>query len=240
MTMNRATVLAAIVASAAIALWLLRPSAPAYTPTPDPRAYLQFAFEGNLDTLAPTPVEASVIDGDLVYGEGTTGQTFAAQGDGSALVITTRDLYDLAEVVEITLDFRPEAWTNPHKGSAAVQTMVVLSGRSGEKLRHLTIDLPAHTSPEFRVTFEDIEGAKHTLTTPAADFELEWHNVRIRANRASGRTEVFLNGTSIGTLEALPSGITHGIDTIKLGTWFRQNQAFRGQIDNLIIRDASS
>ncbi|WP_171209931.1 MULTISPECIES: hypothetical protein [unclassified Ruegeria] len=237
--MTRAGIGFAIILVAATALWFLRGTQPTYQPTVDPRAFVQFAFEGDLQNLAPVSVDVSMQDGTSAFGPGPTGRSFYAQGDGGALVIETAELGNLGDIIEIAFDFRLEDWTNPNETSAPVQTMVVVSGRSNGKLRHLTADVAVHAQPEFRVSFEGAEGEKARVVANLDRVLEQWRQVRIIADQTANQTDVLLDNVSIGKVDFVPVVISDGIDIIKLGTWYRQNQAFRGQLDNLVIRDAS-
>ncbi|MEM9360903.1 MAG: hypothetical protein AAGB04_32430 [Pseudomonadota bacterium] len=225
---------------AATGFWLFAVRETPYEPAVDPRAYLQFAFEENLQNLSDVPVEATIKNGSVVFGRGNSGQTFYAKGDGAALFMLSSELKDFPETVEIEFDFEVEDWTNPYEKSAPVQTMVVFSGKSGGKIRHLRIDVTTHQTAEFRVAAEDSQGTKAELTAAPGDLFTNWQNVRIVVDQSRSQTEVFLNDVAIGSFDILPSVIEDGIEQIKIGTWHGQNQAYRGQIDNFILRDGTS
>ncbi len=219
--------------------WLLSEPGQTYEPKLDPKAYFQFAFENNLENLSGPSFDAAIENGSAAFGSGPTGQSYHSQGDGSALVILTPDLNNLAEAVEIEFDFLVEDWINPYEQSAPVQTMLVLSGKSGDKIRHLRIEISTAGAPKFRVGAESAKGEKAVVIAAPGDLMERWHNVRVLVDRTRPETGVFLNNVSVGSVDFLPSVFEDGIDRIKIGTWHQQNQAFRGQIDNLVLRDVS-
>ncbi|MEM1073221.1 MAG: hypothetical protein AAGI36_02130 [Pseudomonadota bacterium] len=229
-----------LVISVAAGFWLLSDNQDSYQPTVDPRAYLQFAFEEDLQSLSDVQVEATVKNGSVVFGHGDSGRTFRSRGDGAALFIVTPELKELAETVEIEFDFRVEDWTNPYKKSAPVQTMVVVSGKSGGQFRHLSISMLAHKKAKLRIAAESSQGTKAEVIAAPDGLLENWHNVRIVVDQSRPQTEVFLNYIKIGHMNLLPSTIEDGIEQIKIGTWHLQNQAFRGQIDNFVVRDGTS
>ncbi len=53
-------------------------------------------------------------------------------------------------------------------------------------------------------------------------------------------TLLYIDGERIDCIKAVPTVIHNGIDRIKFGTWYKKNQAYRGEIDNFLILDANT
>ncbi len=223
----------------AAALWIFTSRQNSYEPGIIPGAHLHLAFEGTLDNIGRDTAISRTRDGGVVYAEGPTGASFYAQGDGSYLEIDTPDMRDFADVVEISFDFRADDWTNPYENGAAVKTIAVVTGRSGDRLRHAVFNISSGNNPSLSVSIEAADGAKERLTSPSGEVSTHWHAVRLRIDREAERSSLYLDDTLIGEARIVPSVITNGIDRVQVGTWYRQNQAYRGLIDNLVIRDVT-
>jgi len=94
--------------------------------------------------------------------------------------------------------------------------------------------------PILSVALQDKTGAKDKLKSSAGVVTMDWHHVRLVVDQTSETSELFLDGELIAKSEIVPSVVSDGVDRVRIGTWHRQNQAFRGLIDNFVIRDAAA
>ncbi|MET1416020.1 LamG-like jellyroll fold domain-containing protein [Roseibium sp. HPY-6] len=224
---------------ALIALWPRGDNVQAYLPAPIEGAYVQLAFEGSLDTLGALNVSAQSRDGDAVFSPGPTGSAYFAQGDGRYLELATPDLNTLARRIDISFDLKAEEWTNPYEKSAPVKTIAVVSGKSGDRIRHVIFNLSSGDRPTLSVSVEDENGSKDRLVAERGAFTMAWHRIRLVIDQGEDSTQLYLDGELVAKSEVIPSIVSHGVDRVKIGTWYRQNQAFRGHVDNFVIRDAT-
>jgi|GEM_PF-6162455 len=226
--------------AAAGSLWLTSKGQEPYTPSAIEGAYVHLAFEDTLETIGSARVAPQARDGDAVFAPGPTGYAYHAQGDGGHLEITTSDLAVLSEKVEISFDLKAEDWTNPYKKGAPIKTLAVVSGKSGDRIRHIVFNLSNGNEPILSVALQDKTGAKDKLKSSPGEVTMDWHHVRLVVDQTSETSELFLDGELVAKSEIVPSVVSDGVDRVRIGTWHRQNQAFRGLIDNFVIRDAAA
>ncbi len=202
-----------------------------------PGAQVQLAFEENLENLGTARINGEVHDGEMVFSGGKTGSAHFAQGDGSWLEYSTQDRDIPGQVIEISFDFRAEDWKNPYKQGSVSKTMAVVSGRDPQKIRHLSFSLSPGDKPVLSVSIEDQNGAKDRLYTPAGALSFDWHQVKLEIDREQQTSKLYFDGEMVGSTDIIPSVAETGFDRIKLGTWHKKNQAYRGLIDNFVIRN---
>ncbi|WP_172670726.1 LamG-like jellyroll fold domain-containing protein [Labrenzia sp. DG1229] len=239
--MNRTAIVAVVAAvccAVLIAVWLIPGQKNAHVTTPIEGAYVQLGFDGTINTIGEIDLHPQSVDGKAVFSAGQTGQAYFAQGDGRYLEIKTPDLVSLSERVDISFDIKAEDWTNPYEKSAPVKTVAVVSGKSGDRIRHVIFNLSNGEEPVLSVAVEDVTGSKARLTSDPGAMTLNWHQVRLVIDQASERTQLYLDGALVMETGIVPAVISHGMDRVKIGTWYRRNQAFRGLLDNFVIRDA--
>lgn len=220
-----------------VAFWIFWPRTPDYTVLPLEGALVHLPFEGRFENLGKARVSGAIHDGEAEYARGPTGLALAAQGDGSWAEFEAEALGPFTGPVEVSFDVMPEDWTNPYEKGAATKTVLVLSGTSGERIRHLVFNISTGDSPVLSVAIEDRNGSKMRLVSPGGRLTFDWHSVRLRIDPATERTTLFLDDGQIGAARIVPSGIADGIDRIRVGTWHKANQAFRGLVDNVVIRE---
>ncbi|WP_299478270.1 LamG-like jellyroll fold domain-containing protein [uncultured Roseibium sp.] len=224
---------------ALVVFWPRGQEEQAYLPAPVEGAYVQLAFEGSLDTLGALNVSAQSRDGDAVFSPGPTGSAYFAQGDGRYLELATPDLDILSKRIDISFDVKAEKWTNPYEKSAPVKTIAVVSGKSGDRIRHVIFNLSGDDRPALSVSVEDETGSKDRLVSERGALTTDWHRIRLVVDQAEDSTQLYLDGELVAKSAVIPSIVSHGVDRVKIGTWYRQNQAFRGHVDNFVIRDAT-
>jgi hypothetical protein len=111
---------------------------------------------------------------------------------------------------------------------------------SPTKISHISFNIANGSSPNLQIAFEDTGGKKHRLRSEQGLVENDWHNVRLRINKQAKETLLYLDGERIDCIKAVPTVIHNGIDRIKFGTWYKKNQAYRGEIDNFLILDPNT
>ncbi|MFP4002706.1 MAG: hypothetical protein ACLFV8_02940 [Alphaproteobacteria bacterium] len=209
-----------------------------YEPVTVPDAAVQLAFEKNLENLGSAATSGQVLDGKLEFRRGKTGMALFAVGDGRWVEVHPQDKLRLRGTAEMSFDIRRADWTNPYKKGALSQTAVVLSGRTESRIEHIGFSIRAH-SQSLQVRFKSIDGEKVRLATQGRAISTSWHNIKLKIDRENGTTQLFLDDVLAASAQSVPLVLDAGITRIKFGTWYKKNQAFRGHIDNFVIRDLS-
>ncbi len=208
-----------------------------YKPAVLSGAHIQLPFENDLANIGSEIVDGEFRQGKLRFEKSVTGQSFFALGDGSWMEYQASGKQEFAEAVEISFDFKPEQWENPYKQGSAVKTIAVVSGRSNEKIRHIAFSISSGNQPSVSVSLENQFGNRTRLHSEAGSISWGWHSVRLRIDRSIQKTSLYLDDAMISSTDVMPAPIELGFNRIVLGTWYKRNQAYRGLIDNFIIRD---
>lgn len=207
-----------------------------YEPVAIPDAAVQLAFEKDLDNLGSAALEGIAENGRARFKKSTTGKALYTLGDGGWAEFNAPETIALGDIVEISFDFKPANWINPYEKGRTAKTIAAVSSRGPERIRHIIFNISRGSNPHIHVYFDDAEGTKFRLRSEPGSVTTGWHSVRMRIDREAGETRLSLDGAEIASANAVSAVMNHGVDTIKLGTWHKQNQAYRGHIDNFIIR----
>lgn len=207
--------------------------------TPEPpvieSASVQLNFENNLVNLGSATVRDQAHDGSAEFAESKTGDALFCPGDGRWIEFETKDKILFDSTGEISFDFRRDDWINPYKKGSATQTAVVVSSRTPERIWHISFNIANGPKPILSVAFKDAQGQTHRLHSKNGLEATQWHHVGLRFQ--DGKSQLYVNGNLDASEKAEPAVLLNGIDRIKVGTWHKQNQAYRGSIDNLVIRE---
>lgn len=239
MTLNRFLALA-LLGLTGVAVWLTVERDIVAPPEPIADAQLQLTFEDTLGSLSDTEITTFVRDGRAAYAMGQTGLAFQAEGDGSRLDIAFHTPVEITGPTEIAFDFRAEDWTNPYSPGAAAQTMAVVTGRIGGKLSHVVFNLSPRPGRTLTVSFETANGHSVKFSPSRDRIGTDWHSVRLVFDPETRTSELWLDGKRVVSAPLVPAIAHHRIDRLQIGTWHRQNQAYRGLIDNFVLRAATS
>ncbi|MEM9616431.1 MAG: hypothetical protein AAF936_00585 [Pseudomonadota bacterium] len=208
-----------------------------YEVTPVMDAVVHLPFEATLDNVGSAPITAEAHDGKAAFKKSKTGRALFAQGEGGWIEAASAEKLMLGDVVEISFDFNRADWTNPYKAGSATQTLVAISGRSEKKIQHLAFNISTGPVPSLYAVIEDTDGENHRLADPAGVVTPGWHRARLYVDRRSGQTSFYLDETLVAKEEVTPAVLINGVERIKFGTWYKKNQAYRGHLDNFVIRN---
>lgn len=208
-----------------------------YEVTPVTDAVVHLPFEATLDNVGPASMTVEAHDGKAAFKKGKTGRALFAQGEGGWVEAAPAEKLMLSDVVEISFDFNRADWTNPYKAGSATQTLVAISGRSEKKIQHLAFNISTGSVPSLYAVIEDADGENHRLAAPAGAVSPGWHRARLYVDRRAGRASFYLDETLVAEEEVTPAVLINGVERIKFGTWYKKNQAYRGRLDNFVIRD---
>lgn len=209
-----------------------------YEPAPVDGAVVQLAFENRIENLGEADLEEAVLQQGATFRKGAAGRALFTRGNGGSVELNTLRPIRFFGGTAITFDFKRENWENPYKAGSGTQTLVVVTGRTPDRLEHIAFNASPSPSGNLYVRFNDAEGGKHSLSGGDGSASVgRWRNVSLRVDRGRNTTEFLINGKVVDTVEASPVLLEHGLSRIKLGTWFKKNQAYRGYLDNFVISD---
>lgn len=202
-------------------------------------ALIRIDFERSLGSRGSAAISGQSHDGEPEFHKGKNGAAFYSMGDGRWVEFETAETVSINNTVEISFDFRRADWVNPYRKGSGTQTAAVISSVSPKKISHISFNIANGSNPNLQIAFEDTEAKKHRLSSEQGFAENDWHNVRLRVDKQAEETLLYLDGVRIDSVKAVPTVIRNGIDRIKFGTWYKKNQAYRGEIDNFLIIEAN-
>lgn len=207
-----------------------------YTPEPVADAVIQLPFEDDLSNLAPLALRGEAHDSRAAYADSETGTALETFGKGGWIEIHPEEPVRIRGSMEVSFDFKRADWINPYKSGSASQTMVHLRGRSPKKIVHLTFGIRPGNEPALTAFIEGTGGQKHRFRA-RKPLTLGWHTARLLFDADAKQVTLFLDDEKVDSVSTTPLVYTAGIDRIKFGTWFKKNQAYKGLIDNFVLRD---
>lgn len=211
-----------------------------YKPIATDDVLVRIDFERSLDSLGSAAISGQSHDGEPEFNKGKNGEALYSLGDGRWVEFESAETISINNTVEISFDFRRADWVNPYKNGSGTQTAAVISSVSPKKISHISFNIANGSNPNLRIAFEDTEAKKQRLYSEQGLVENDWHNVRLRINTQAEETLLYIDGVRIDSINAVPTVIRNGIDRIKFGTWYKKNQAYRGEIDNFLILEANT
>ncbi|MGI9356920.1 MAG: hypothetical protein ACR2PF_17395 [Rhizobiaceae bacterium] len=207
----------------------------AYEPPKVQDAHIQLAFENSLDTLGSARLSATAHGGNAGFKTGKTGKSLYSDGEGSWVEFKTTQSLMLGGEIDVSFDFKRSETSSMNTKGRVVQTIAVISSIGSDRIRHVTFNIANRTDPHIYVNFDSANGKRFKLHSSANSITNGWHNARLLIDVKSRKSRLFLDGKLVDSIRAVSSVFARGIDRIKLGTWHKKNQAYRGQIDNFVI-----
>ena len=221
-----------------VAAYLLLPGQPVPTEAID-GAEVHLPFDGDLNGRGRVRVQAA-SDGDAAsFVQGVFGQALWSDGSGTAIVTDLPAALRVFDRTEVSLSVKAEDWVNPYGAGSAVQTIAVLTGASDAGLQHLTFSIVGASHDMFEVRFKDTAGETIKMRTGRGAVGDDWQRLSLEVNQPGRATDLLLDGKVVASSGSVPDLMRHRLTTLKFGTWHQQNQAFRGAIDQFVIRDAA-
>ena len=194
-------------------------------------------FEKSLENLGNVTTRGDVHNGEIKYQESPQGMALQTQGDGSWVAVYPKKKIEVVDIVEISFSFKRDNWENPYVAGSGSQTIATVSGKDEKRINHLSFGFYPGASLAFYVSFTDEKNKYHTITTREGAASFDWHQVKLRVDMQEGVTLLYFDGELVDQKSRVPVALIKGIDRIIFGTWFRKNQAYRGLIDDFVIRD---
>ena len=204
-----------------------------------PRTLVHLTFEDSLDNSAAIGLAGGARESRARYAAGKTGKALETLGKGGWIEIEPLEPATFRGSMEISFDFKRADWTNPYVAGSLSQTMVDLQGRTPDRIIHFSFGLSMsnRSDPQLVVYVQSGDGEGHRLRAKKRPVTLGWHNVLVTFDRESEALSLYLDDHLADRIEMTPALHTAGIERMQFGTWYKKNQAYRGLIDNFIVRD---
>lgn len=194
-----------------------------------PPVVLELAFDDAIEAAAWIEVECATAPAGVTHVPGVDGQAAHFDGSGACVDVDGVDALPVARGFTLEAWVRPENWKNPYAESAALETVVSHSDDFWIAIvpGAWTFDAGVRTREERVV----LQGGAVRLDA--------WQHVALVLEDEANMLRLYVDGRVVAQRELrgrvdLQPGIP-----VRVGTWFRQNQAFRGAVDTLRIWERS-
>lgn len=181
------------------------------------------AFDGSLEDAGPHHARASPVGDEVVFVPGIRGQALFVGGSEDWVDYAIPPAVDLSRSVTVELWLRREDWVNPYRAGSLHQTVVTIG--------HLTVNL--RMGDPVRVVGrvgDTVVAARDSPVVPAT-----WIHVGLVYDRRWSAARLYLDGRLVERVGVIHAPRLERQDSLRIGTWHRANQAFRGAIDEVRV-----
>lgn len=204
----------------------------------EPVIYL--SFDQNTNDSGPFQLKGEVHGDEVKIKPGKVGNALFVGG--------TKDWLDFPLDKRIVLEngftgevwFRRDDWTNPYKGGSGFQTLFSIT--TSVSLSMTAPGCPLHepwmlvaSVDEYRKDVQEAEYAR--AYSPSVVIQPnKWVHAAMVYTKSTSTLTLYLNGKVTDTAHGVPVPSLN-VRNLRLGTWFEDNQAFRGSFDEFKCYD---
>ncbi|MDX6770471.1 MAG: LamG-like jellyroll fold domain-containing protein [Elusimicrobiota bacterium] len=213
------------------------PVALAPQPRSGPAPVIALSFDRGFDDEGPYRLRAKKEGDDVTLVDGIKGRALWVGGTEDWLDLALSSAVVFPRGFTLALWVRRDDWLNPYRGGSGWQTVASLT--TGASLSITAPGCPLHEPWA-------IEGhlSSHSPTRESArahspgDSVLarRWQHAAMVHDPRDASLTVYLDGKAVDRAKGAPVP-SYNIRNLRLGTWYKANQAFRGAIDELEVHD---
>jgi hypothetical protein len=194
-------------------------------------------FDRGFDDEGPYRFKAVANGNEVRLVPGRRGQALFIGGTEDWLDITMSSSFPLAGGLTLELWVKRDDWTNPYKGGSGWQTIAAVGNFS---LSITAPGCPLHKpwaleglASRYRADVKERETSR-VLSPPGSVAAKRWIHAALVYDQAQGTLSLYQDGKLMDTARGVPP-VGLGRGWLRLGTWHKANQAFRGEIDDVVI-----
>ncbi len=216
------------------ALWLSAPGAGAAQEPP----FIKLSFDSGFDDEGPYRLKAERHGDGVKLVPGYSGQALYVDGTEDWLDFHYSTAVSFSRGYTLELRFRRTDWKNPYKGGSGWETVASL-GINGS-LSITAPGCPLHKpwalegSALYYPPGAEDSDISRVLSRPGIIAPGEWRHAVLVYDAAAEELSLYLDGEPADrAVEVLPPPFS--LRLFRLGTWYKRNQAFRGEIDEVAV-----
>ena len=199
---------------------------------------LFLTFDRGFDDEGPYRFKAVPNGNEVRLVPGRRGQALFIGGTEDWLDITMGSSIPLVGGVTLELWVKRDDWTNPYKGGSGWQTIAALG--TGFSLAITAPGCPLHkpwalegSVSRYRADVKESESSR-VLSAPGSVAAKRWTHAALVYDQTQGTLSLYQDGKLSDIARGVPPmDLARG--RLRLGTWHKANQAFRGAIDDVMV-----
>lgn len=167
--------------------------------------------------------------------QGYDGQALQCLGDSHFVTADFVQPISIKDGFTISFRFNREDWVNPYKKGRASQTLFTLKSKTDQGVYNLIFNYSTYQDRmEVKLTAPRKRSIK--LKSEKGVIADQWHMLVFSYDPSEEKYILRLDDKISEFKEDQPQMIDYPLTQIKLCTWFKMNQAFKGLIDDVQIR----
>jgi hypothetical protein len=197
-------------------------------PAGPPEPAVALSFEGTMDDGGPARALPGPNGDELTYLPGVRGQALFFGGSDDWVDYALPATLALDGSLSLELWFRREDWVNPHRAGSGLQSLAVAGPLS------LALDVsrgPGDGPRRFRLVGR--AGSARVIDRDGSVPPGTWTHVAVVYDAAWFAVRLYADGRQVARRTVPMAPDVPPRPTLRLATWYRSNQAFRGAIDEV-------
>lgn len=192
-----------------------------------PSIALEFAFDDSVTPAAWIDIAHAASPTGITFEPGVEGRAARFDGSGAQVDVSGVDALPLTRAFTVETHVKAADWTNPYTSGSALESIVSHSDDFTIAIvpSKWTYQAVLHTS-EGQVRLEG--GAVRVGT---------WQHVALAFDASEHMARLYVDGIVADQREAKGTFALQPGLPVRVGTWFKQNQAYCGALDCLRIWD---
>ncbi|MBT4162187.1 MAG: LamG domain-containing protein [Gammaproteobacteria bacterium] len=198
------------------------------------------SFDVDLNDVGPFKLRGFIFGDEVQLRPGKMGQALFVGGTEDWVEMPLDDRINLNDGASVEIWFRREDWINPYHGGSGFQTFVVVTSDMMMDVTSSACPVAPPWALLTSMTHYDEEAGESDVvrahSEPNSIPPDEWMHGAVTYDPHEATLTLYLNGEEIDKAYGVPRQ-EFDIRIIRLGTWFKANQAFRGYVDELKVYD---
>ena len=201
---------------------------------------LRLSFDDGFDDEGPLHLQAEASGNEVRLVPGMSGRALFVGGTEDWLDLPLSSAFSFDQGFTLELWFRRAHWENPYRNGSGWQTLAALT--TDASLSITAPGCPLHKPWALHGTVSrhnkevDENESADTLSRPGSVPAGRWIHAALVHNPEEASLSLYLDGVLADRAKgAPPPDMTWR--RLRLGTWHKANQAFRGEIDEVEVYD---
>jgi hypothetical protein len=201
---------------------------------------LRLSFDESFNDEGPLRLQAKASGDEVRLVPGMTGRALFVGGTEDWLDLPLSSVPSFDRGFTLELWFRRADWTNPYRGGSGWQTLAALTTDASLSITAPGCPLHKPWALHGTVSRRNKEAGENelanTLSRPGSVPAGRWIHAALVHDPGEASLSLYLDGVLADRAKgAPPPDMTWR--QLRLGTWYKANQAFRGEIDEVEVYD---